>query len=252
MNVTFRLRIKSEIGMNRLLSRMPLVRAAICLTGLSMLAAGCQDMTEEYPAPRRFQVNDPTPINIANSTGIQAAAGDPMMVPTMVAANASRFKPRTNPFALQPIEQAYEVKQTNLRVFSETGAFFPAVYEVQEEPIQIEVNEPQPYRRLAGVIVGESVMAIIDMGAGRGTELIRPGQQIPNSPWRVISIDEEKAVLRRSGNRRPREIVVRLENPPFGGAGGPAGGTNAAARPGVPGDDQGGRPPARGGVGGVD
>jgi bifunctional DNA-binding transcriptional regulator/antitoxin component of YhaV-PrlF toxin-antitoxin module len=72
-----------------------------------------------------------------------------------------------------------------------------------------EVIEPQPFRRLAGIMVGDSVLAIIDMGDGN-LQIVRPGQQIPGTEWTVASIDEEKAVLRRSGNKKPKEVVVPL------------------------------------------
>jgi hypothetical protein len=68
----------------------------------------------------------------------------------------------------------------------------------------IPVVEPQPYRRLSGIVVGDSVLALIVMGDGAGPQIIRPGLRIPNSPWRVISIDEEQAVLRRDGDVLPR------------------------------------------------
>jgi hypothetical protein len=145
-------------------------------------------------------------------------------------------------------ERAFHINQSSERLLADVGGF-RMDYE-EPPPVEInEVQEPQPYRRLAGVIVGESVLGLIDMGDGRPLEIIRPGQRIPNSDWTVVSIDEEKAILRRSGNRLPRQIVVRLESPPFnpnqGGGGGPAGGPGGEGRGGPPG----GFGPGRGGGG---
>jgi hypothetical protein len=168
------------------------------------------------------------------------------------------FTPRNDPFALLAEERAFHINQSSERVLSEAGGFS---FDYEEPPpaVDVEVQEPQPYRRLAGVIVGESVLGLIDMGDGRPLEIIRPGQRIPNSEWTVVSIDEEKAILRRSGNRLPRQIVVRLESPPFnpnqggGGApGGPGFGPGGGGAPGRPGGAGPGRPGGGGpaGIGG--
>jgi hypothetical protein len=100
-------------------------------------------------------------------------------------------------------------------------------------------------------------MAIIDMGNNTPMQLIRPGMQIPNSPWKVISINEDEAVLRRSGNKRPKEIVVRLQGPiapgSSGGFGAPTGNPGGTiinpGRPVNPGNFNGGRGGGKGGAG---
>jgi hypothetical protein len=119
-----------------------------------------------------------------------------------------------------------------------------------EPPIEVadqsEIVEPQPYRRLAGILVGDTVSAIIIMEDG-SAHIIKPGMRIPNSPWRVVSIDEEKAILRRAGNRKPTQITIRLETP-LGGV--PAQGGGRPGGPGGPGSgpgDTGGGPPSPGG-----
>jgi hypothetical protein len=96
---------------------------------------------------------------------------------------------------------------------------------------------------LAGVLVGDTVSAIIVMEDG-STHLIKPGMRIPNSPWRVLSIDEEKAVLRRAGTVKPTQIIVRLETPPGGVPTGGGGGRGPGGAPGNPGGagGAGGRP----------
>jgi hypothetical protein len=139
----------------------------------------------------------------------------------MTLAANKRFGNRPDPFSLLGLEKAWEEKMSAERLASE-GGFFAPQYEPKEDEVVVEPEEPQPYRRLAGVLVGETVSAIIIMEDGRA-ELIRPGMMIPNSEWRVVSIDEEKAVLRRA-TKRPRTIVVRLEVDPRGSGGGFSGG----------------------------
>lgn len=160
------------------------------------------------------------------------------------------FTPRTDPFALLAEEKSFEASQSSERLLSEGGSW-RFDYEVPEDKNTAPVLEEQPYRRLAGVIVGESVLALIDMGDGRPLEIIRPGQRIPNSEWTVVSIDEEKAILRRAGNKLPKQIVVRLESPPTGVGGGlgTGGGTGGRGGPNGPGGV--GGPPKGGGGGGV-
>lgn len=148
------------------------------------------------------------------------------------------FLPRNDPFALLAEERAFDIRQSSERFLNEAGGF-SFDYEEPAPTVDVEIQEPQPYRRLAGIIVGESVLALIDMGDGR-LEIIRPGQRVPNSEWTVVSIDEDKAILRRTGNRLPRQIVVRLESPPAGLGGAPGGGIPGGGAPGRPGSAPGG------------
>ena len=74
------------------------------------------------------------------------------------------------------------------------------------EGVQVE---PQPYRRLSGILIGDSVLAILEEG-GKST-IVRPGMMIPDTNWRVVSIDKDKAILRREGPQLPHEVEVRLE-----------------------------------------
>jgi hypothetical protein len=150
-----------------------------------------------------------------------------------------RFASRTDPFSLLPDERAFEQRQAAERVLSEHGGFV-GYFQLPDERAQDEERiEPQPYRRLSGVLVGESVLAIIDMGDGRPPRIIRPGQMIPDTEWRVVSIDADRAVLRRATGR-PREIVVRLEASAMGlgsgqqqpGMGAPGRGEGGAFGPG--------------------
>jgi hypothetical protein len=162
------------------------------------------------------------------------------------------FSSRPDSFALQPYERAFNTQQTTERVFSEVGYQSPSFVPV-DDTVPTPKTEPQPYRRLAGVIVSDSILALIDMGNGK-LELIRPGQDIGG--WHVDSIDGDKAVLTRGGNLLPKRIIVRLEEPsPFGrpdnaGGGGNPGGVGPGSPGGAPGGVPGGAPGAPGGRGG--
>ena len=180
---------------------------------------------------------------------------------------ASRFpyhQVASKAFDLRPAERDYDGVQAMERVNSIQGPF-AIIYQEPVDKTPIPVFEPQPYRRLSGIVIGEAVTALIEMGDG-STQLIHPGEKIPNSEWYVVSIDEEKAVLRRGGNKLPKQIVVRLESAPVGvgpnanngggnfGPGGPPGGFGGPNGPpggfGGPGGPPGGFP--GGGKGGSD
>lgn len=196
------------------------------------------------------------PAGMGAMPGMPGMPGAPTPGATGGAAPADDFKKlvasksfgsRRDPFALKPSEARFEKDQETYRLFGEIGGF-TTQFEPPVEKVVEEFPEAQPYRRLAGVVVGDSVLALIDMGDGT-LQVIRPGQQIPNSEWRVVSIDQDKAVLRRSGNRTPRQVVVRLESPPPGLGGGTPGGAPGGfpGGPGGPGGPPGGFPGAPGG-----
>jgi hypothetical protein len=175
-----------------------------------------------------------------SSVVVDAAAGVPITQSTdakrftaLVASNSGRFGAgRPDPFALTREDQAYDVQQGTERLFQQSNFSMEYQPPVEADPTP-PTMEPQPYRRLSGIVVGDSVLAIMDMGAGGDPVIIRPGMKIPNSEWTVVSIDSEKAVLSRPGNVRPNRITVRLESPPPGMGGTPNGGLpGGAGRPG--------------------
>jgi hypothetical protein len=176
-------------------------------------------------------------------TGTPVTIGDPSLIQNLVASR--NYGRRNDPFALLSSEQSFDRSQLAERILGEMGGF--STYVDPEPEVEVEIRpEPQPYRRLAGVLVGETVSAILIMEDGTA-HLIKPGMRIPNSPWRVVSIDEEKAVLRRAGPRPPTQIVVRLESPP-GGVPNPGGGQpGGLGAPGGRGDEMGGGRPGLGG-----
>lgn len=217
----------------------------LVLAGLSVVLGGCASTEPEpssaEPTVSAFKLNSPAQSGIA----VTRAADTGQLKPVYQQAGLKAGPARTDPFALKPGEMAYDKQQDAERVFAASGPFAPEFAPPVSTEKPLLPTEPQPYRRLEGIVVGDSVLAIIDMGDGT-TVLIRPGQQIPNSEWRVASIDEEKAVLVRGGNVLPRQITVRLESPPPGmqpstGFGG--GGTGFGGPGGVPGMGPGGMPP---------
>jgi hypothetical protein len=199
---------------------------------LAIAAVGCQpESTPLVPPTVTLPPNNFDP-GVDAGWGKGVGFGDAKLVADLKLRSSGNrgqsLAPRRDPFALLAEERAFDINQSGERLLAESGGF-SFDYEPPVPKDDTVIQEPQPYRRLAGVIVGESVLALIDMGDGR-LEIIRPGQRIPNSEWTVVSIDEEKAILRRGGNKLPRQVVVRLESPPYnpnqGGGGGmtPGGG----------------------------
>jgi len=208
-----------------------------------VVAAGCKGggagETVAAAPPRPVAPVNFDPKVDAGVPVVQAA--DPTEVPKLVAMKQASFSSRPDPFSLMPAERRFDRAQFAERVFSEAGTFgsyFDTSSDVNVKPLPIV--EAQPYRRLSGVVIADAVLAIIEV-EGQETKIIRPGQMIEGTEWRVVSIDEEKAVLRRSGNRLPRQVVVKLESPPaqVGGGGNPGGSPGGLGDPGF------GRPDCR-------
>lgn len=212
-------------------------KSRLLIVGLAfagVIAAGCADDAEltslppapstEPPALGPFQYKDKVGVPVQQSS-------DSKLISNL----AQRVQPtRSDPFALLPVELRFDQSQRGELLLQQSGGF-STMFEPEEEvdESQIDAPEPQPYRRLAGILVADTVSAIIIMEDGNAY-LIRPGTRIPNSPWRVVSIDEEKAVLRRAGSQKPTQIIVRLESPPAGVGGGgfnPGGGGAPAGNP---------------------
>ncbi|MFI5384869.1 MAG: hypothetical protein ACHQ50_02005 [Fimbriimonadales bacterium] len=213
----------------------------------ALAAVGCKDPSF-WAAPQAETV---PPASIPKFSP-NSAAGVKIDPPTaggklwMDLLKSRAFSSRFDPFALQGKEVNYENSQAAERLSSENP--WRLDVDLEEQPPVIPQVEAQPYRRLAGVIVGDSVLALIDMGDHQ-LQLIRPGQDI--NGWHVVSIDSEQAVLTRGGNKLPHQIIVRLEEPPPGGfAPGGGGGGARGGQPGA-GNNPGGAPGAAPGMQGV-
>lgn len=154
-------------------------------------------------------------------------------------ASTVRFGHRSNPFAMNAEEISFDNAQASERIVIEGGSF-GELYTLPDDKLPVaEPMEPQPYRRLSGILIGDSVLAILE--EGNKSTIVRPGMMIPDTNWRVISIDRDKLILRREGSTRlPREVEVRLEiGMPFqggntGGAGQQGQGRGAGAPGGGP------------------
>lgn len=166
----------------------------------------------------------------------------PSQVSTMAAAPQPttarpQFTPRRDPFA--PLPEELEAMQAD--------AFNPASYFVlasPPKPPKVELPEPfepQPRRRVAGIIIGTTVSAILEQ-EGELPRIVYPGDMV--GEFRVAAITETGLVLRRSrGN--PREVRVPYEPPGnVGGSGG--GGAAGFGAPGAGGLGAPGAPPGRG------
>lgn len=208
----------------------------VSLAAIAFVAAGCAPAPAVQEA-RQTATLAPETYTPNTDAGIPVKVAEPARIQGLVASNSSRFRRRSDPFGLNGAESGFDVSQTTER-FVQQGGNMETMYEVPPQVDDTVNLEPQPHRRLAGVLVGDSVLAIIDMNDGQAPRIIRPGEQIPNSEWYVVSIDGDKAVLRRKGNVKPTQITVYLESggdtsglqsgqgaPGPGGPGGPGGRT---------------------------
>ena len=165
------------------------------------------------------------------------------------------FVARTDPFALLPAEAVFERAQRREKIFADTSGF-PALF-VEPEPKveEDEILDPPPTNfRLSGIMQSNGIAALMTDGAGR-SYTIRPGFQVPNTEWVVVTLDHDRAVLQRKSNKRPKTWVVRLQGagenenlPASGGAGNNPSGFPGSGGPGRPG----GPPGVPGGTRGED
>lgn len=210
------------------------------LVAASLISVGCgPDPSAPLDAPQAGSTGD-QPFVPQAEAGIKLNPTDPTQL--IADASAQQFLIRPDPFALRAYEVAYDRSQFAARML-DTNSFYPNIAEVAEPVQEVFETEPQPARRLAGIILGESVTALIDMGDGR-LRVIWPGQQIEGTEWTVFSIDEEKAVLRRDprSKKRPQFVVVRLQPDDGATVANPAGqGGGQGQGQGAPGGAAGGR-----------
>lgn len=227
---------------------------AVCAASLGLSGCGGQQYVEAAP-PAPTVKKDPFRADV--DAGIRVDTG--VIDVGALANNRNYGGTRNDPFSLLGAENRYEADQRAARLLSESGGFVLIADPPVETTEVVQPFEAQPYRRLSGVLIGDSVYAIIELENGQ-TAIIRPGSKIPNSEWTVVSIDAETAVLRREGNRRPHQIVVKLESPPAnsgGGGGGrgagggaPGGGRRGGGPAGIGGEPGGPGGGAAGGIGG--
>jgi hypothetical protein len=224
-------------------NEMPKVLSLVALVALGVVTVGCGDVGDTSKValgtrPTKAEMPKTSPAE----AGVEAVVDTtPTSAPLEIAKRRS-FGARGDAFALLPVERVFDQQQTSARLIAEGGGH-PSYFAPTEEAVVAPVvTETLPLWRLSGVVIGDGVAALLDMG-GRVID-IRPGMKIPDTDWVVASIDAEKAVLRREGNKLPHVFVVPLQgtNAPTGGGGtgggkgGPAGGTTGgggSATPGV-------------------
>ncbi len=212
------------------------------LTGA--LVAGCQSTQPASVTPDWRNADEKASGITAGAAGgtkheVEAIAGIKAEVSTdpndKVDALAKKryFATRTDPFSLLPEEARFDRQQAASRVVSDMGGFSMFYEEPEEKEAAGVIVEPTPAWRLSAVCIGEGVSAILVQTEPQGI-VIRPGQKIQGTDWVVASIDGDRAILRRSGNKYPHEMVVKREAsksaPITPAAGRPTGGA-----PGLPG-----------------
>jgi translation initiation factor IF-2 len=217
-----------------------IVLVVIAIALLFVFTGGSGDNTASQPPP--------TPPDFDRSGGAPAppspGGGFTPPPPTMTAtapqpqAARPQFTPRRDPFA--PLPEEVEAMQAD--------AFDPARYFVlasPPKPPKVELPEPfeaQPRRRVAGIIIGATVSAILEQ-EGELPRIVYPGDMV--GEFRVAAITETGLILRRSkGN--PREVRVPYEPPGNVGGGGGGGGAGFGGPRGGP-----GAPPGAPGAGGL-
>ncbi|MBX3097027.1 MAG: hypothetical protein KF812_09210 [Fimbriimonadaceae bacterium] len=212
---------------------------------ISLGVAGCSPLTFEEPrAPR-----NPGP---AENPELVAAAGVAVPLPgpetaleTIEEGKLRYFPYRSDVFALLSSERAFDRSQLAERLISEGG--FAMYYEPPAEEAEPPppTRAPVPQWRLAGVLLSNGVVALAEIPTQTGTRYfdLRPGTIITvgETQWQVVSISEERAIVKRLGPGPEQYEEIRLTEG-FGrlGGGNQGGGGSGPARPGTSGAGGGG------------
>jgi hypothetical protein len=216
-----------------------IVLVVIAIALLFVFTGGGGDNTASQPPPTPPDFDRDGSGLAPPSPGGGFTPPPPTMTATAPQPQAARpqFTPRRDPFA--PLPEEVEAMQAD--------AFDPARYFVlasPPKPPKVELPEPfepQPRRRVAGIIIGATVSAILEQ-EGELPRIVYPGDMV--GEFRVAAITETGLILRRSkGN--PREVRVPYEPPGNVGGGGVGGGAGFGGPRGGPGAPPGA--PGRGG-----
>jgi hypothetical protein len=216
-----------------------IVLVVIAIALLFVFTGGGGDNTASQPPPTPPDFDRDGSGLAPPSPGGGFTPPPPTMTATAPQPQAARpqFTPRRDPFA--PLPEEVEAMQAD--------AFDPARYFVlasPPKPPKVELPEPfepQPRRRVAGIIIGATVSAILEQ-EGELPRIVYPGDMV--GEFRVAAITETGLILRRSkGN--PREVRVPYE-PPGNVGGGGGGGAGFGGPRGAP-----GAPPGAPGAGGL-
>ncbi len=211
MNRKFQMLVLGALGATALLAGYGCASSAQSQQMATQAPAGSNAPTPTIPTPG---MQDASPVlHPAADAGIPVVVKpiDPGAARMKRLARNANFGSRSDAFALLPMESRYEQEQRGELILGTLGGFTTYFEPPEEQPDESEIFEPQPPRRASGIVLGESVYAIIQMETGQ-TIIVRPGSkiQVGDVVWTVASIDEDKVVLRREGNRQPKTIIIRL------------------------------------------
>jgi hypothetical protein len=232
--------MKKETQIALAVAVIVLVVIAIALLFVFTGGSGDNTASQPPPAPPDFDRSGGGGLTPPSPSG-GFTPPPPTMTATAPQPQAARpqFTPRRDPFA--PLPEEVEAMQAD--------AFDPARYFVlasPPKPPKVELPEPfepQPRRRVAGIIIGATVSAILEQ-EGELPRIVYPGDMV--GEFRVAAITETGLILRRSkGN--PREVRVPYEPPGNVGGGGVGGGAGFGA----PRGGGFGAPPGAPGAGGL-
>jgi len=229
--------MKKETQIALAVAVIVLVVIAIALLFVFTGGGGDNTASQPPPAPPDFDRDGSGLAPPSPGGGFTPPPPTTMAAAPQPAAARPQFTPRRDPFA--PLPEEVEAMQAD--------AFDPARYFVlasPPKPPKVELPEPfepQPRRRVAGIIIGATVSAILEQ-EGELPRIVYPGDMV--GEFRVAAITETGLILRRSkGN--PREVRVPYE-PPGNVGGGGGGGAGFGGPRGGP-----GAPPGAPGAGGL-
>ncbi|MCL6535175.1 MAG: hypothetical protein K6U77_03810 [Armatimonadetes bacterium] len=218
--------MKKETQIALAVAVIVLVVIAIALLLVFTGGGGDNSASQPPPTPPDIDRNGGGLAPPSPSGGFTPPPPTTMAAAPQPAAARPQFTPRRDPFA--PLPEEVEAMQAD--------AFDPARYFVlasPPKPPKVELPEPfepQPRRRVAGIIIGATVSAILEQ-EGELPRIVYPGDMV--GEFRVASITETGLILRRSkGN--PREVRVPYEPPGNVGGGGAGFGAPRGGGPGAP------------------
>lgn len=203
----------------------------IALCALGLVVAGCDvgDKDKELTRTPPIKIVAPKP---AAEAGLEATVDASPQNDVAKVALTRNYGYRADAFALLPVERMFDRNQTTARLMSEGGGYQNLFVAPDEVAAVAPISEPPPAWRLSGVVISDGVAALLDMG-GKVID-IHPGMKIPDTEWTVVSIDSERAVLRRDNGKIPRMFAVPLqsgfESPSGGGNSGRGGSTGGGGK----------------------
>lgn len=242
MRQFFRFHVQDVKTFWRMVSQGAFVALGVCLL------VGCQKSTTTFDA---LTPKSPPPpkLNLSAKAAVPVAPKVASVDPKSLLAGKT-FASRADAFELMPEEKDYDELQAAERILAGSTWKVHVTPTLQMDEAPAPVIEPVPRWRLAGVVVGNGVIALLDTGSK--VYDIRPGSVIPGSEWRVVAINSERALLERTSNKLPKQFEVGLQGPIGGGSGAARSGTTGGGAPGggAPGGNTGagGRAGGKGGV----